>query len=41
VQDEVVPALELELKAARYEADRARQRYDTVDHANRLVADAQ
>ena len=38
-QDEVVHALELELKAARYEADRARQRYDAVDPANRLVAD--
>jgi DNA invertase Pin-like site-specific DNA recombinase len=38
-QDEVVQALELELKAAKYEADRARSRYDAVDPANRLVAD--
>jgi hypothetical protein len=38
-QDDVVHALELDLKAARYEADRARQRYDAVDPANRLVAD--
>jgi len=38
-QDEVVHALELDLKAARYEAERARQRYDAVDPANRLVAD--
>ena len=38
-QDEVVHALELELKAATYQADRARGRYDAVDPANRLVAD--
>jgi DNA invertase Pin-like site-specific DNA recombinase len=38
-QDDVVHALELDLKAARYEAERARQRYDAVDPANRLVAD--
>jgi DNA invertase Pin-like site-specific DNA recombinase len=38
-QEEVVRALELELKAAKYQADRARLRYDAVDPANRLVAD--
>lgn len=37
--DEVVRALELELKAATYQANRARGRYDAVDPANRLVAD--
>jgi hypothetical protein len=35
----VVHALELDLKAARYDAERARQRYEAVDPANRLVAD--
>ena len=38
-QHDVLKALELELKAARYEAERARQRYDAVDAANRLVAE--
>jgi DNA invertase Pin-like site-specific DNA recombinase len=38
-QDQVVHALELDLKAAKYEAERACQRYDAVDPLNRLVAD--
>ena len=38
-QNEVLKALELDLQAARYEAERARQRYDAVDPANRLVAE--
>lgn len=38
-QDEVVHALELDLTAARYDAERAGQRYNAVDPANRLVAD--
>jgi DNA invertase Pin-like site-specific DNA recombinase len=38
-QDQVVHALELDLKSAKYEAERARQRYDAVDPLNRLVAD--
>ncbi len=37
--DELVRAIELDLKAARYEADRARKRYEAVDPENRLVAD--
>jgi DNA invertase Pin-like site-specific DNA recombinase len=37
--DDVRNALELDLKAARYAAERARQRYEAVDPANRLVAD--
>ena len=38
-QDQVVRALELELKAARYAADRAGSQYDAADPKNRLVAD--
>ena len=38
-QDEVMQCLLLELKAARYEAERARKQYDAVDPSNRLVAD--
>jgi DNA invertase Pin-like site-specific DNA recombinase len=37
--DEVIQCLLLELKAARYEAERARKQYDGVDPGNRLVAD--
>jgi hypothetical protein len=37
--DEVTQCLLLELKAARYEAERARKQYDAVDPSNRLVAD--
>jgi DNA invertase Pin-like site-specific DNA recombinase len=37
--DDLLRALELDLKAARYEADRAAQRYEAVDFQNRLVAD--
>jgi DNA invertase Pin-like site-specific DNA recombinase len=37
--DEVMQCLLLELKAARYEAERARKQYDAVDPGNRLVAD--
>ena len=38
-RNQVVVALELELKAARYTAERARQQYDATDPKNRLVAD--
>lgn len=38
-QDQVVRTLELELKAARYAADRAGSQYDATDPKNRLVAD--
>jgi hypothetical protein len=38
-QDVLVKALLLELKSARYEADRAWKQYDAVDPENRLVAD--
>jgi hypothetical protein len=38
-QHDVRQALELDLQAARYEAGRARQRYEAVDPANRLVAE--
>ena len=38
-QDDVIRALELELKAACYAQDRAFRQYDAVDPANRLVAD--
>jgi DNA invertase Pin-like site-specific DNA recombinase len=38
-QDQVVHALELDLKSAKYEAERARQRYEVVDPLNRLVAE--
>ena len=38
-QDELIRALELELQAARYEADRAWRQFDAADPANRLVAD--
>jgi DNA invertase Pin-like site-specific DNA recombinase len=38
-QDEVMQCLLLELKAGRYEAERARKQYDSVDPSNRLVAD--
>lgn len=37
-QDEKRKSLELALEKARYEVDRARRQYDTVDPANRLVA---
>jgi hypothetical protein len=37
--DELVSALELDLKEARYVADRARTRYEAVDPLNRLVAE--
>ncbi len=38
-QDDLIRALELELQAARYAADRAYRQFDAVDPANRLVAD--
>lgn len=38
-QDQVVHALELDLKSAKYEAERARQRYELVDPLKRLVAE--
>jgi len=38
-RDEVRAALERDLEAARYEVQRARKQYDTVDPENRLVAD--
>ncbi len=38
-QDEVLRALGLELRAARYEAERARRQYDLADPGNRLVAE--
>jgi len=38
-QDQVVRALELELKAAHYAADRAGSQYEAADPKNRLVAD--
>jgi DNA invertase Pin-like site-specific DNA recombinase len=38
-RDEVRAALERDLQAARYEAQRARKQYDGVDPENRLVAD--
>lgn len=38
-QDQVVRALELELKSAHYAADRAGSQYEAVDPKNRLVAD--
>jgi DNA invertase Pin-like site-specific DNA recombinase len=38
-QAQVIEALELELKAARYGAERAQQQFDAVDPKNRLVAD--
>lgn len=37
--DDVLEALLLEVKAARYEAERARKQFDAVDPENRLVAD--
>jgi DNA invertase Pin-like site-specific DNA recombinase len=36
---QIIGALELELKAARYAADHAQQQFDAVDPKNRLVAD--
>jgi len=39
MHDELVKSVELDLKAARYESDRARKRYEAVDPENRLVAD--
>ena len=36
---QVLEALELELKSARYTAERAQQQFDAVDPKNRLVAD--
>ena len=38
-RDEVLEALQLELKGARYAVDRAWRQYDAIDPANRLVAD--
>jgi DNA invertase Pin-like site-specific DNA recombinase len=38
-QDEVLAALERELEAARYAAQRAQRQYDAADPENRLVAD--
>lgn len=38
-QQQALRAIELELEAARYAADRAWRQYDHVDPANRLVAD--
>jgi DNA invertase Pin-like site-specific DNA recombinase len=38
-RDEVRAALERDLQAAQYEAQRARKQYDAVDPENRLVAD--
>ena len=38
-RDEVRAALERDLEAGRYEAQRARKQYDAVDPENRLVAD--
>jgi hypothetical protein len=38
-RDQVLKALELELKAARYAAERAGSQYDATDPQNRLVAD--
>jgi DNA invertase Pin-like site-specific DNA recombinase len=37
-QDDLIRALDLELQAARYAADRAHRQFDAVDPANRLVA---
>jgi DNA invertase Pin-like site-specific DNA recombinase len=38
-QQDLLDALALEVKAARYEAERARKQYDAVDPDHRLVAD--
>jgi hypothetical protein len=38
-QDQVLAALQLELQAARYAAERAGKQYDATDPQNRLVAD--
>ena len=38
-QDDVIDSLLMDLKAARYAADRAGKQYDAVDPDNRLVAD--
>jgi len=38
-QDQVLAALQLELQAARYAAERAEEQYDAIDPQNRLVAD--
>jgi DNA invertase Pin-like site-specific DNA recombinase len=38
-QDEVLAALDRDLQAARYAADRAARQFDATDPANRLVAD--
>jgi DNA invertase Pin-like site-specific DNA recombinase len=38
-QDDVIDSLLMDLKAARYAAERARRQYDAVDPDNRLVAD--
>jgi DNA invertase Pin-like site-specific DNA recombinase len=38
-QDEVIAALQRDLQAARYQAQRAHKQYDTADPENRLVAD--
>jgi DNA invertase Pin-like site-specific DNA recombinase len=38
-QDDVIDSLLMDLKAARYSAERARRQYDAVDPDNRLVAD--
>jgi DNA invertase Pin-like site-specific DNA recombinase len=37
--DDFIKALELDLRASRYEAERAAKRYNAVDPENRLVAD--
>jgi DNA invertase Pin-like site-specific DNA recombinase len=38
-QDQVLSALQLELQAARYAAERAEKQYDAIEPQNRLVAD--
>ncbi|MEM5373550.1 recombinase family protein, partial [Paraburkholderia azotifigens] len=38
-QDEVLAALQRDLQAARYAAQRAQKQYDAADPENRLVAD--
>jgi DNA invertase Pin-like site-specific DNA recombinase len=38
-QDEILSALQRDLEAARYAANRAQKQYDTTDPENRLVAD--
>jgi DNA invertase Pin-like site-specific DNA recombinase len=38
-QDQLIAALDLEMKSAHYAAERARRQYDAADPENRLVAD--